>query len=350
MAAARSTAREFGYDINPAARRPRRANCSTTRRTPTSPASAATSAAARTSNGVDLNGDGDTLDQVTVLAPSQTRTRRYAVVAGLAYEINKDHIVRVTLHARLLEPSSDGPSWLREGEWRAGRRLPGQRSDCRGVGVDLQKRDRQSYAILDKVAAQYRGQFGPLRLVIGASMPYFKRDLENFCFTSSASGFVECSGQDGALDDVIEANNPYTFNPTTGAITGFSPPGKRVLKYHKFLPDLGVVYASRTPSRPSRATPRTSRSRAPTTFTTPITSRSVQLTRSHGRKRRTRSTQAFATAPLRSRLRSRDGLPSSTIAWPRPTIRNSTRRSTGTSVAWISGASTARWPTSRSAS
>jgi len=109
-------------------------------------------------------------------------------------------------------------------------------------GVALQKRDRQSYAILDKFAAQYRGQFGPLRLVIGASMPYFKRDLENFCFTSSASGFVECSGQDEALDAVIAANNPYSFNPATGAITGFAPPGHRVLKYHKFLPDVGAVY------------------------------------------------------------------------------------------------------------
>ncbi len=112
-------------------------------------------------NGVDLNGDGDTLDQVTVLTPSQTRTRRYAVVAGLAYEINTGPHRSRHLHARLLESPSDGPGWLREGEWRAGRRLPGQRSDrrCRR-GVDLQKRDRQSYAILDKVAAQYRGQFG----------------------------------------------------------------------------------------------------------------------------------------------------------------------------------------------
>ena len=47
-------------------------------------------------NGVDLNGDGDTLDTVTVLAPSQTHTRRYGVIAGLRYEINDDHTVRVT--------------------------------------------------------------------------------------------------------------------------------------------------------------------------------------------------------------------------------------------------------------
>ena len=33
--------------------------------------------------GRDLNGDGDKLDQVTVVAPSQTHTDRYGVIAGL---------------------------------------------------------------------------------------------------------------------------------------------------------------------------------------------------------------------------------------------------------------------------
>jgi iron complex outermembrane receptor protein len=111
------------------------------------------------------------------------------------------------------------------------------------AGVPLQKRDRQSYAILNKFAAEYRGEFGPLRVNLGASLPYFKRDLENNCFTSSAAGFVECSGGVDALDDLIGAENPYVVNdegtPATGA---FAPPGKRVLKYNKFLPTIGLVY------------------------------------------------------------------------------------------------------------
>ncbi|MEA3068175.1 MAG: iron complex outerrane recepter protein, partial [Sphingomonadales bacterium] len=36
--------------------------------------------------GRDLNGDGDILDQVTVLAPSQTHTDRYGVIAGLRWD------------------------------------------------------------------------------------------------------------------------------------------------------------------------------------------------------------------------------------------------------------------------
>ena len=62
-------------------------------------------------------------------------------------------------------------------------------------GFDLQKRDRQSYAILNQVAAEYRGEFWMAAAVnVGARLPFFKRDLENFCYTSSASGLVECSG------------------------------------------------------------------------------------------------------------------------------------------------------------
>jgi iron complex outermembrane receptor protein len=234
-----STAREFGYDINPTGGR---ANCSTAAPNANITCVGGYFGGSPYLNGVDLNGDGDKRDQVTVLTPSQTRTRRYAVVAGLAYEINNDHVVRVTYTHDYSNHRQTGQVGFVKENGEPVDVFPVNDPINAASGVALQKRDRQSYAILDKFAAQYRGQFGPLRLVIGASMPFFKRDLENFCFTSSASGFVECSGQDEALDAVIAANNPYSFNATTGAITGFAPPGHRVLKYHKFLPDVGVVY------------------------------------------------------------------------------------------------------------
>ena len=98
-------------------------------------------------------------------------------------------------------------------------------------GNVVQKRDRQSYAILDKVAAEYRGRFGGLRVNIGASLPYFTRDLQNFCFTTSAGGFIDCFGQDQALDQAYAAEFP-----------NFQGPQKRKLKYHKLLPTVGAVY------------------------------------------------------------------------------------------------------------
>ena len=238
-----SQAREYGYDINPAlVGTTARSNCSTAAPNPNITCVGGFFGGAPYFNGVDLNGDGDTRDLVTLLTPSQTRTRRYAAVAGLRYDINDAHTVRVSY-------THDYSNHRQTGEVGALKRN-GEPYDVFPIndplvaksGVPLQKRDRQSYAILNKFAAEYRGEFGNLTARIGASMPFFKRDLENYCFTSSASGFVECSGGDEALDAVIAANNPYSFNPTTNAVTGFAPPGHRVLRYKKFLPDVGFTY------------------------------------------------------------------------------------------------------------
>ena len=234
------TAREYGYDIDPTGGR---ANCSTTANSATVNCIAGVYAGDPYAGGVDLNGDGDILDQVTILNPSQTRTRRYAVVAGLAYEINDNHNVRVTFTHDYSNHRQTGEVGFVKSNGEPVDVFPVNDPVVGTAGVPLQKRDRQSYAILNKVAAEYRGEFGALRVNLGAALPYFKRDLENYCFTSSASGFVECSGGVDALDDLIAAENPYVVDaegtPATGA---FSPPGHRVLKYNKFLPTVGLVY------------------------------------------------------------------------------------------------------------
>jgi iron complex outermembrane receptor protein len=107
----------------------------------------------------------------------------------------------------------------------------------------LQKRDRLSYAILHKFAAEYRGEFFDRKLTVnlGASLPFFIRNLNNYCATSSAGGFVECTGQNAAIDTQLTTLNPYTFNATTNTVTGFSPAQSRRLTYRKFLPSVGLV-------------------------------------------------------------------------------------------------------------
>ncbi|QNN65641.1 TonB-dependent receptor [Sphingomonas rhizophila] len=233
-------AREYGYDINPAGGR---SNCSTTVESATVVCIPGYFGGAPYFDGVDLNGDGDTLDSVTVLAPSQTRTRRYAVIAGLRYDINDNHTVRATFTHDYSNHRQTGQVGLidRDGEpldvFPVNNPLEGAN------GVALQKRDRQSYAILNQVAGEYRGEFGPLTVNAGARLPFFKRDLENNCFASSADGNVECSGGDIAIDALVQQYNPYVISPTTGLPTGgYALPGKRVLKYSKFLPNVGVVY------------------------------------------------------------------------------------------------------------
>lgn len=199
--------------------------------------------------GRDLNGDGDVIDScvqntnlsgscssatssqgVTLLAPSQTRTRRYAAVAGLSYEINPDHLIRVAFTHDYSNHRQTGQVGFLKANGEPEDVFPINDPITDANGNIVQKRDRQSYAILNKISAEYRGQFGALRVNVGASLPYFKRDLENFCFTTSSGGFVDCFGQDPDL------------NAAYDAVTTFQGPQKRVLKYNKLLPTLGLVY------------------------------------------------------------------------------------------------------------
>ena len=198
--------------------------------------------------GRDLNGDGDMLDFVTAVAPSQTRTRRYGLISGLRWDINDDHTVRFTYTFDHANHRQTGQVGLLAANGEPLDVFPVNDPVQDVNGVDLQKRDRQSYAILHQPSAEWRGEFFDDRLTttVGLRMPFFTRKLENNCFTSSASNssgaFVECSGGNATIDAIIAANNPYVVNPVTGAISGFSPPQKRTLKYDEPLPNIGLVY------------------------------------------------------------------------------------------------------------
>ena len=198
--------------------------------------------------GRDVNGDGDVLDAVTVLAPSQTQTKRFGLIAGLRWEMNEHNTFRLNYTFDRARHRQTGEVGLLQ--------INGEPTDVFPVnaglkdvnGAILQKRDRLSYAILNQISAEYRGEFMDERLVVtaGVRVPFFKRDLTNNCFTSSASGFVECFGSNTALNTAAATLNPYsaTTNATTGAIvvTGWAAPQNRVLNYKKVLPNVGLVY------------------------------------------------------------------------------------------------------------
>ena len=184
-------------------------------------------------NGVDLNGDGDTLDQVRLLAPSQTRTHRIGVIASLRYDLDDHNRVRVAY-------SYDRARHRQTGE--TGYLLPN------GFGADpfpmdapltdvngniLQKRDRLSYAILHQVSGEYSGDLlaDRLHLNIGVRAPFYRRNLTNNCLATSGSGFVDCFSTDTAGEAVY-----------TGANPSFAVPQNRVFNYNKVLPNAGFVY------------------------------------------------------------------------------------------------------------
>ena len=220
-------------DINPAGGTATPAQCRTT------PSSATNTCVAGYLGGTpffgrDLNGDGDTLDTVTVVAPSQTQTRRIGVITNLIWELDPSHTVRLAYTFDRAHHRQTGQVGLLQPDGEPFDVFPVNDPLADGTGVIMQKRDRESYAILHQVSGEYRGEFFDNSLVVtaGVRAPFFKRDLNNFCFTSSDSGFVECFGSAGDPRNATFA----TLNPT---IQG---PQQRILKYDKILPNIGFVY------------------------------------------------------------------------------------------------------------
>jgi len=192
--------------------------------------------------GRDLNGDGDRLDTVRVLAPSQTATHRWGLNASLRYEINDDHTVRIAYafdRGRHRQTGETG--FLRiNGEPRDV--FPINDPIAAGNSDVLQKRDRRSIALLHQVSGEYRGEFFDSRLTVNAGLrvPFFTRQLNNFCATSSASGFVECFGANTAGLTSYLANN--TVNIGNSTFVTPQGPQQREFTYNAVLPNVGVIY------------------------------------------------------------------------------------------------------------
>ena len=182
--------------------------------------------------GRDLNGDGDILDQFTMMAPSQTQTHRLGVISSLRYEINDDHSVRLAYTFDRARHRQTGQVGLLDATGEPLDVFPVNKPELAANGVALQKRDRLSYAILQQISSEYRGEFMDNNLVVtaGVRAPFFKRDLTNNCFTSSAGGFQECFGD--AAQNTLNAG----LNPTQAG------PQNRVFKYDKVLPNVGFNY------------------------------------------------------------------------------------------------------------
>ncbi|MDQ1686707.1 MAG: iron complex outerrane recepter protein, partial [Frankiaceae bacterium] len=160
--------------------------------------------------GRDLNGDGDLLDTVRVLAPSQTHTKRIGINASLRYDITDTQTIRVIASYDRGLHRQTGETEFLEVNGEPFTPFPINNPIVAGNGDILEKRDRRSIALLEQVGAEYRGEFFDRRLTInlGVRAPHFVRDLQNNCLTSSASGFVECFGTNTAGLAAYIATNP----------------------------------------------------------------------------------------------------------------------------------------------
>lgn len=192
--------------------------------------------------GRDLNGDGDTLDTIRLLAPSQTQTHRIGVIASLRYDLSDTQSVRVAYTYDRARHRQTGETGFLQLNGKPFDVFPVNDGLADVNGRILQKRDRLSFAILHQVAAQYNGEFfdGTVRVEAGLRMPFMRRNLTNYCATSSPSGFVECFTDDSAAMAAWLAGNPTQTVPGVGTFPTQGPQ-QRILNYKKALPSIGYT-------------------------------------------------------------------------------------------------------------
>lgn len=195
--------------------------------------------------GADLNGDGDTCDNVGIYTPSNTNTRRYGVLASLIWDLNDDHRLRASYsndygrHRQSGEASfydrANNPFEVYGGENTWGD------ENLRVFGRDgsfYRSRDRFSLAILNQFSLDYRGQFfdDALTVTLGVRAPFFKRELNQFCFTANGSGTPLCTTQP------IATTLPNGNVQFAGNNTQYVAPFSQDFEYDDALPNITVGY------------------------------------------------------------------------------------------------------------
>jgi len=192
----------------------------------------------RLAGGVDINGDGDTLDRVRVYYPSNTRTQRFVAIAGMRYQLDPNNLVRLTY------------TWDRARHRQTGEasRLDaqGRPQDVFGFDGDnpfavrdaqgnvLNKRNRLSYAVLHQISGEYRGKFidNRLNVTLGVRAPFFRRNLSNFCYT--------IPGQ--SSDAYCTSETPAQVGANATRATYGIPYRNRLETYNAVLPNVGFTF------------------------------------------------------------------------------------------------------------
>jgi iron complex outermembrane receptor protein len=200
--------------------------------------------------GVDLNGDGDTLDTIATYSPSNTNTRRYGLNASLIWLINENNTFRLAYsyddaHHRQTSEYSFYDQDLNPLSVFGGKDGHGPKI-ITSDGSFVRNRDRFSIAHLDMIAAEYNGKFfdDMFEVRLGVRLPYFRRELNQFCYSPIApfSTFPVCTTQPPvAVVNGVTAPTGATFLKGNGS-TLYLPPYASTLKYHKALPNIGAAY------------------------------------------------------------------------------------------------------------
>ena len=204
--------------------------------------------------GVDLNGDGDTLDRIRLFTPNNTNTRRLGLTSSLIWDVAPEHRVRVAYTYDRAHHRQTGEFGFLEANGDPENVFGGRngREVLDGAGNVLQQRDRTSIALLNQISGQYIGKFFDrrLRVEVGVRRPFFKRELDNHCYSfASGSGFAYCSSEVLGTTPIPAASGNYVvpadFTPAVGATVPSNAvyaPFTATYKFGKLLPNVGFTY------------------------------------------------------------------------------------------------------------
>lgn len=228
--------------------------------------------------GVDLNGDGDTLDSVYLYRPNTTNTRRYGVTSSLIWKFADNQNFRIAYTFDRAKHRQTGDAGFVGQDGTVDNVFGGKDGYGKQVvlpdGTNLRRRDRLSVAMLNQVAAEYRGRFleDKLLITVGVRAPFFKRDLNNFCYqrdtfnayctTQPAFAVPGTNDQSGrplyvfpggaALGGTASGSQVLTganlaayrafFNTTATNSPFYGAPRKFTRKYDDVLPNIGLSY------------------------------------------------------------------------------------------------------------
>jgi iron complex outermembrane receptor protein len=203
--------------------------------------------------GVDLNGDGDILDRVYLYRPNTTNTRRYGLTSSLIWKFADNQNFRIAYtfdrakHRQTGDVGYIGQDGTPESPFggKDGHGDAVQLPD----GTNLRRRDRTSVAMLNQVAAEYRGRFIEDKLLItaGVRAPFFKRELNQFCYQQNTFN-AYCTTQVGTP---VPGTNDGTGKPlvtfpastlNANAALRYGQPRRFTRKYDDVLPNLGASY------------------------------------------------------------------------------------------------------------
>jgi len=207
--------------------------------------------------GVDLNGDGDFADSILVGRPSITNTNRFTVISSLVWRVDPNHTFRVAYTYDRAHHRQTGEYGYTDENFDLENPFFGRNGDpiITAAGTPAQNRDRTSIAMLNQLSGQYIGRFFDqrLRLELGIRSPWFKRNLDQHCYTpvagTSTSGvFPLCVV---APTNLLFSTTPQRFyvvvpadtDPATAPANALYAPFKATYKYHKILPNVGATFA-----------------------------------------------------------------------------------------------------------